>query len=108
HSHLLATTTGRFVFAKTKGRYMVLRTSRFRTHGKGQHIDGTPWHALERPLRRLRGPRRALPCTVEIPVGPSCHAVQRRIPLGRDWSATTSFPNDIISGISHFLFHSLS
>src|SRR4029434_2782543 len=63
-----------------KGSYMVLRTSRFRTHGKGQHIDGTPWKALERPLRRLRGPRRALPCTVEIPVGPSCRAVQRRIP----------------------------
>src|SRR4029434_7664205 len=69
-------------------------------------------NAQERPLHRLRGPRRALPCTVEIPVDPSCRAVQRRIPLGRDWSATTSFPNDIISGISHFctsrfLFHSL-
>src|SRR4029434_8138348 len=72
-----------FKVLNCKGRYMVLRTSRFRTHGKGQHIDGTPWNALERPLRRLWGPRRALPCTVEIPVGPSCRAVQRRIPLGR-------------------------
>src|SRR4029434_3604368 len=35
-----------FKVLNCKGRDMVLRTSRFRTHGKGQHIDGTPWNAL--------------------------------------------------------------
>src|SRR4029434_3266407 len=44
----------------SKGRYMVLRTSRFRTHGKGQHIDGTPWNALSVVSGALRELSRAL------------------------------------------------
>src|SRR4029434_5942476 len=67
---------------------------------------GTPWNALSVVSGALgelsRAPLKFL----------SVRHVQLRIPLGRDWSATTSFPNDIISGISHFwtlrfLFHSL-
>src|SRR4029434_759946 len=86
--------------AESKGAYMLLRTTRLRTHGKGLHIDGTPWNALfvvsgalgelsRAPLKFL-SIRHAVLYSDGYPlavIGPLRHHFQ-----------TTSFPESHISG----------
>ena len=84
-------------WAWTKGLYMVLCF-----HGDD---TGNSFSDVERPLRAPRQARRAPPNFSNCPS--ECR-IAFGYPLTVIGPLTTSFPNDILSGISHFLFHSLS